>query len=371
MSGFARVQVALGARSYDILVGSGLLEEAGERLAPVLRQPRVVIISDDNVAPLYLSTLEASLSKAGVENAHVVLPHGEKTKNFATIQQIVTQLLDQRIERQTTLIALGGGVIGDLTGFAASIVLRGVDFVQAPTTLLSQVDSSVGGKTGINTPHGKNLVGTFYQPRLVLADIATLTTLPRRELLAGYAETVKYALIGDPDFFSWLEEHGPALCGGDETSRLQAVVTSCRAKAAIVADDEREAGRRSLLNLGHTFGHALEAETGYGETLIHGEAVAIGMIMAFELSLRLGLCPPADCARVRAHFATVGLPTRIGDIAGRDWTPEALLAHMCHDKKVRDGNIFFVLTRGIGKAFLTTEVDPRDLQALLQDSLAA
>lgn len=366
-----RVQVALGARSYDILVGAGLLEQAGERLAPILRQPRVVVVTDDNVAPLYLAALEASLSGAGIESANIVLPHGEETKNFDVIQRIVTRLLDARIERKTTVIALGGGVIGDLTGFAASIALRGVDFVQAPTTLLSQVDSSVGGKTGINTPHGKNLVGSFYQPRLVLADIATLNTLPRRELLAGYAETVKYALIGDPDFFGWLEKNGPALCEGDDILRQQAVGRCCRAKAEIVADDEREAGRRSLLNLGHTFGHALEAETGYGEVLIHGEAVAIGMIMAFELSERLGLCPPEDCVRLRAHFDAMGLPTRIGDIAGRGRTPEALLDHMRQDKKLQDGKIAFVLTRGIGKAFLTTDVALPDLETLLQDSLAA
>ncbi len=370
MSIMDRVRVELEKRSYEIFAGPGLLQQAGDRLAPLLKQPRVMIVTDDNVAPLHLATLEESLSKAAIDHSHTILPHGERTKDFSHLEQLVEQLLEDKVERGATLIALGGGVIGDITGFAASIVLRGVDFVQAPTTLLSQVDSSVGGKTGINSPHGKNLIGSFYQPRMVLADIATLDTLPRRELLAGYAETVKYGLINDPAFFSWLEENGAALCAGDPALRQQAVVTSCRAKAAIVAADEKETGARALLNLGHTFAHALEAEAGYGDTLIHGEAVALGIRLAFDLSVRLGLCAQEDSERVARHFEAVGLPTKLDDFAGSHWTPQTLVAHMAHDKKVYDGKITFVLTRGIGQAFLTTEVDMKELEGSLQDALS-
>ena len=365
-----RVPVELGKRSYDILVGIGLLQQAGEELLPILRQPRVAIITDDNVAPLYLETLETSLSAAGINHSHTILPHGEQTKDFTCLQRLVEQLLKNKMERGTALIALGGGVIGDITGFAASIVLRGIDFIQVPTTLLSQVDSSVGGKTGINSPHGKNLIGSFYQPRLVLADIGTLDTLPQRELLAGYAETVKYGLINDSDFFAWLEEQGPALCKGDQALRQEVVVRSCRAKAVIVATDEREVGARALLNLGHTFAHALEAETGYGDSLIHGEAVAIGIKLAFDLSSHLKLCPKQECERVAHHFETVGLPTKLREIAGPDWTPQTLVNHMTRDKKVRNEKITFVLTNGIGKAFLTSDVSMDALKSTLQDALS-
>ncbi|MBL6933981.1 MAG: 3-dehydroquinate synthase [Alphaproteobacteria bacterium] len=370
MSTMDRVRVELEERSYDILAGPELLQQAGQHLAPLLKQPRVMIVSDDNVAPLHLATLEESLSKAAITHSHTILPHGERTKDFAHLERLVEQLLEDKVERTTTLIALGGGVIGDITGFAASVVLRGVDFVQAPTTLLSQVDSSVGGKTGINSPHGKNLIGSFYQPRMVLADINTLDTLPQRELLAGYAETVKYGLINDPDFFSWLEENGAVLCAGDPALRQQAVVTSCRAKAAIVAADEKESGPRALLNLGHTFAHALEAEAGYGDTLIHGEAVALGIQFAFDLSVRLKHCPQEDSERVAHHFEAVGLPTNLSHIAGPHWTPQTLLAHMAHDKKVHEGKITFVLTRGIGQAFLTAEVDMKELESTLSDALS-
>jgi 3-dehydroquinate synthase len=367
----ATVRVELGARSYDILVASGLLEQAAKYLAPVLRQARVVVVSDENVAGFHLATLKAALSDAGIEHSEVVLPPGETTKDFAHLQHLMDTLLAARIERRTALIALGGGVIGDLVGFAASIVLRGVDFLQMPTTLVSQVDSSVGGKTGINTRHGKNLVGTFYQPRLVLADISTLNTLPRRELLAGYAEVLKYALIGDAEFFQWLEQEGTAVRDGDEGARRHAVVTCCTAKARIVAADEREAGVRALLNFGHTFGHALEAETGYSAELLHGEAVAIGMAMAFDLSVRLGLCPVEDARRVRRHMEKIGLPTTLAGIGGHDWNVPALLDHMRRDKKVRDGQVTFVLTRGIGQAFLSSEVGLEAVQDLLRNAVAA
>lgn len=368
MTAPATVRVELGPRSYDIRVGPGLLARAGAHLAPILQRPRVMVITDDNVAGLHLEALEGALGEAGIEHAHVVLPAGEPTKDFAHLERLVDALLAARIERTTTLAALGGGVVGDLVGFAASIVLRGVDFVQVPTTLVAQVDSSVGGKTGINTRHGKNLVGTFYQPRLVLADVDTLDTLPRRELLAGYAEVLKYALIADAEFFDWLEANGAALRDGDAAARSRAVVTCCEAKARIVAADEREAGVRALLNFGHTFGHALEAETGYGDELLHGEAVAIGMAMAFALSVRLGLCPAEDAVRVRRHMEAIGLPVGLG---GRPWDVPALLDHMRQDKKVRDGQVTFVLTRGIGRAFLSSEVGLEAVRDLLREAAAA
>ena len=290
------VRVDLGARGYDILVGAGLLAAAGHYIRPLLRHPRVVVITDSNVAPLYLAAVETALGEADIECTAITLPAGEQTKDFAHLEALAEDLLAGKVGRDTTLVALGGGVIGDLAGFAAAITMRGMDFVQIPTTLLAQVDSAVGGKTGINTRHGKNLVGAFHQPRLVLSDIATLDTLPERELVAGYAEVVKYGLIRDAAFFRWLETNGLRLCGGDTEARRHAVAACCAAKAAIVAEDEREAGRRALLNLGHTFGHALEAQSGFGDTLLHGEAVAIGMVLAFELSARLGPCPPTPSA---------------------------------------------------------------------------
>jgi 3-dehydroquinate synthase len=275
------------------------------------------------------------------------------------------------VGRDTTLVALGGGVIGDLAGFAAAITMRSMDFVQIPTTLLAQVDSAVGGKTGINTRHGKNLVGAFHQPRLVLSDVATLDTLPKRELLAGYAEVVKYGLIRDAAFFRWLEVNGLRLCGGDQEARRHAIVTCCAAKATIVAEDEREAGRRVLLNLGHTFGHALEAQSGFGDTLLHGEAIAIGMVLAFELSARLGLCRPADAKRVRRHLSELGLPVGLRGPADRSWSADGLLAHMARDKKVLGGKLGFVLVRGIGEAFVTHDVDTQDMGAVLDAALGA
>lgn len=373
LSGSARdsLRVELGSRAYDILVGEGLLGEAGRRILPVLGQRRVVVVTDERVAALHLADFRASLARAGIADETIVLPPGEGTKDFAHLGELAERLLEMRVERSTTLVALGGGVIGDLVGFAAAVVLRGLDFVQVPTTLLAQVDSSVGGKTGINTRHGKNLVGAFHQPRLVLADVGVLATLPRRELLAGYAEVVKYGLIGDAGFFTWLEENGAALVAGDARARRRAVVASCAAKAAIVAEDEREAGRRALLNLGHTFGHALEAETGYGDALLHGEAVSIGMVLAFDLSVRLGLCPAGDAERARRHLEAVGLPVALRAVKRPGWTAEGLLDHMRQDKKVKDGRLTFILVEGIGRAFISREVGTDAVHALLADALAA
>jgi len=369
------VRVALGARAYDIHVGRALLARAGDLFTPLLTQKRVFILTDSNVGPLYLAPLSASLAAAGIRIDSFLVPAGEATKSFAHLEAVLDAMLAAKCERRTMIVALGGGVIGDLAGFAASILLRGADFIQIPTTLLSQVDSSVGGKTGINTRAGKNLVGSFHQPRLVLADTDVLGTLPRRELLAGYAEIAKYGLLGDADFWSWLEKNGAgALSGGETAHELlrQAIVTSCEAKARIVAADEKETGERALLNLGHTFGHALEAEMGYGGELLHGEAVAMGMIMAFDLSARLGLAPPADVARIRAHFKHIGLavdPPRQGPHGAV--TPARLMSHMTQDKKMKDGALTFVLARGIGHAFLTSDVPAQKVQETLTTALAA
>ena len=362
--------VALEDRSYPIHIGAGLIGNAGALLAPLLKQPRTFIVSDENVAPLYFKRLESALNTAGIRSEVLVLPAGEAAKDFSHLERVVEAFLDAKVERSTTAIALGGGVIGDLTGFAASIVLRGIDFVQIPTTLLAQVDSSVGGKTGINTAQGKNLVGSFYQPKAVLADIDTLKSLPERERRAGYAEICKYGLLGDQDFWAWLEENGAAVIAGDPAAVFHAVETSCAAKARIVAEDERENGRRALLNLGHTFAHALEAETRYSGALLHGEAVAMGMIMAFELSARLGLCPDEDAARVRAHFNAVGIPVSPAHNT-KPLSADVILTHMAQDKKVKDGEITFVLVRGIGHAFLTQDVPRAELISVLEAAIAA
>ncbi len=364
------IHVELGERSYEIRVGEGVLSGAGRRLRPLLAQPRVVVVTDANVAPIYLAELEESLEREGIRCRHIVLPAGEQTKSFDHLRELTERLLDLSVERATTLVALGGGVIGDITGFAAGILLRGLDYAQIPTTLLAQVDSSVGGKTGINTRQGKNLVGLFHQPRLVLADVRTLDTLDSRQLRAGYAEVVKYGLINDLDFFTWLEGNGAGVCGGDHAAQTYAVLTSCKAKAAVVAADERETGQRALLNLGHTFGHALEAETGYSGALLHGEAVAIGMVMAFDLSVRLGLCPPGDAERLRRHLAAVGLPAGLPIVRGVNWSADVLMDHMSRDKKVRDGQMTFVLARGIGKALISRDVAAPDVHRILSDAVA-
>ncbi len=366
-----RLRVELGDRSYDILIGPGLVEGCGTAIRDAIGKRRCWIVTDETVAPLYLAKTEASMRDAGLSVSSIVLPAGEATKSFPMVERVIGEVLDGAPERSAALVALGGGVIGDITGFAASAILRGISFVQIPTTLLSQVDSSVGGKTGINTRHGKNLVGAFYQPKLVIADTGVLDTLPRRELLAGYAEVVKYGLIRDPGFFAWLEENGADLIAGNMEARKHAVKTSCAAKAAVVAEDEREQDVRALLNFGHTFGHALEAETGFSAELLHGEAVSIGMIMAFELSERLGLCPAPDVARVKAHFADVGLPMALPTAQGRRWNAATLVAHMGHDKKVKDGRVTFILVRGIGDAFIARDIDLAEVERLLAGRIAA
>jgi 3-dehydroquinate synthase len=366
VSGDQRLAVELGARGYDIVVGSGLLGRAGPALAKALRRPDVIVVTDVNLAGTpHLGVLERSLEIGGIARRCIVLPSGEATKSMAQLTELLDRLLDLGVDRATTIVAFGGGVIGDLAGFAAAILLRGLDYVQVPTTLLAQVDSAIGGKTGINTRHGKNLVGAFHQPRLVLADTAVLASLPPRELRAGYAEAVKYGLIDRPDFFVWLEAHGRDVLAGDPAAQQHAVLESCRAKAAVVAADEREGGLRVLLNLGHTFAHALEAACGYGAELLHGEAVALGMVLAFDLSVRLGLCPAADAERVRTHLAAAGLPTTLGAVRAEGFAAEALLAAMGHDKKAEAGRPRFVLTRGIGRAFAGAEVATAELEALL------
>jgi 3-dehydroquinate synthase len=371
VSAVETLRVELGPRSYDILVGSGLLARAGALIAPVIRQKRAIIVTDKNVAKLHLAPLRAGLDAAAIAHQSIILPPGESTKGFAHFGKLVEDILALGIERGTPLIALGGGVIGDLTGFAAATLLRGIDYVQMPTTLLSQVDSSVGGKTAIDSAHGKNLIGAFHQPVRVIADIDTLATLPRRELLAGYAEVVKYGFIRDRAFYDWLETAGPKLVAGDADLRREAVLKSCAAKAAVVAVDERETGERQLLNFGHTFGHALEAETGFGDVLLHGEAVALGMRMAFDLSARLGRCPKEAPARVRRHYAAVGLPARLDQIANaRRFAPADLLRHMGRDKKVRDGKITLILTRDIGEAFIAQGIERATLEAFLADETA-
>jgi len=363
------VHVDLEDRSYDILIGDGLLAEAGQLIAPFLKRSRVVIVSDENVAALHLKTLEASLGSAGIDHAALVLPAGEGTKSWPFLTQTVEWLLDQKVERRDVVIALGGGVIGDLVGFAASILRRGVRFIQMPTSLLAQVDSSVGGKTGINTTHGKNLVGAFHQPSLVLADVGVLGTLTARDFLAGYGEVVKYGLLGDAAFFDWLEENGPALAAGDVAKRINAVRWSCQMKADIVQRDETEQGDRALLNLGHTFCHALEAATGYSDRLLHGEGVAIGCALAFELSARLGLCSQESPSRVREHLHAMGMKTDITDIEGDVGTPEMLVDLMAQDKKVLDGQLRFILARAIGESFVTSDVPKDAVLSVIKDAM--
>jgi shikimate kinase/3-dehydroquinate synthase len=364
-----RLHVVLPSTSYDVVIGDNLLSRAGALLAPRIPQKRAVVITDRNVAGLHLQTLLDGLAQTAIQATSIVVEGGEACKNMQTYHDIVDQLLEARVERRTAVIALGGGVVGDLAGFAAATTLRGLPFVQIPTTLLSQVDSSVGGKTGVNTSRGKNLVGAFYQPRMVLADTSTLATLPPRELRAGYAEVAKAGLIGDAAFFSWCERHGQGVVNGDRDAQAEAIKRACAFKAAVVGDDEREEkpnDGRALLNLGHTFGHALEAEYGYDGGLLHGEGVAIGLGLAFKLSARLGLCPPADAERVVAHVSAVGLPADLS-MLNRRFSAATLISHMRRDKKMRDGALHFVLTHGIGHAFTSSDVPPDAVVELLRD----
>ena len=358
------VHVALGERSYDIHVAPGLLAQTGTLIRPFARGA-VPVVTDDNVAKLHLEFLLASLHHEKIDACPIILPAGEATKSFARLEELLSAVLASGVERDGVIVAFGGGVVGDLVGFAAGIAKRGIDFVQIPTTLLAQVDSSVGGKTAINVREGKNLVGLFHQPRLVVADTALLKTLPRRQLLAGYAEVAKYGALGDAEFFAWLEHHGSSVLSGDDNSMARAVAHSCHMKADIVARDERESGERALLNLGHTFGHALEAATGYSDRLLHGEGVAIGLALAFELSVRLGHCPVESANRVRAHLESVGLPVSIAQIPGGSPDAKVVLEHMEHDKKARDGRLTFVLARRIGEAFVTQDVSRQAVLELL------
>jgi len=362
------VEVGLGDRTYDILIGSGLLSRAGVEISRRLPGTRAAVITDANVASAHLDALKAGLEKSGIQPAIITLPPGEKTKSFAHLEEVVDGVLAARLERGDVVIAFGGGVIGDLAGFAAGIVRRGMNFVQIPTSLLAQVDSSVGGKTGINSARGKNLVGVFHQPKLVLADTEVLDTLPIREFRAGYAELAKYGLIDRPEFFAWLERNwSKVFAGGPE--RAQAIAEACRAKADVVARDEFETGDRALLNLGHTFGHALEAATRYdGTRLVHGEGVAIGMALAHRFSSRLNLASPDDAARVEAHLRAVGLPWRMADIPGDLPDAEALLAFIAQDKKVSRGALTFILTRGIGQAFIAKDVPASEVLSFLREN---
>jgi len=369
------VNVALGTRSYDIVIGRGLLASLGARIAALRPGAKAVIVTDDNVARHHLDPAEAALSHAGVATGHVIVPAGETSKSYRVFEQVCESMIAMRIERDDLVVALGGGVIGDLAGFAASVMRRGVDYVQVPTTLLADVDSSVGGKTAIDSAHGKNLIGAFHQPILVLADTALLDTLPDREFRAGYAELVKYGLLGDADFFAWLEGNWRDVFAGGNSSgnlaREHAIAVSCRAKAAIVARDERETGDRALLNLGHTFGHALEAACGFSDRLLHGEAIATGMALAFEFSARRqGLLPMAEAQRAIRHLAEVGLPTRFRDIPGPLPSVDQLMDLIAQDKKVKRGMLTFILVRGIGAAFIETGVDAREVRVFLSEKLA-
>jgi 3-dehydroquinate synthase len=362
------LRVELDERGYDILVGPHLIAEAGGHILPLMRRRQAIVVTDETVATAHLKPLLDSLDAAGIAHHAIILPPGEGTKDLAHFGRLVDDVLASGIERGTMLVALGGGVVGDICGFAAATLLRGIDFVQIPTTLLAQVDSSVGGKTAINTTAGKNLLGAFYQPRLVLADSGALATLPRRELLAGYAETVKYGLIADEGFFDWLDGDGDKVCDLEPAALNRAVITSCRMKAEIVAADERETGdARALLNFGHTFGHALEAETGFGDALLHGEAVALGMVLAFDFAVRLGICTGQDATRVRRHIAAMGLPTELAAI-GLAGKADALLAHMGKDKKVRDGRITLILPRRIGDAYVMRDATAEDLRRFLAEA---
>lgn len=352
------VHVPLGDRAYDVVIGPGLLAEAGTLIAPLLPRPRVAVVTETRVAAVHLEGLRAGLSAAGIECTVLELPPGEATKGWVHLAQVTEWLLDQKVERRDVVVALGGGVIGDLVGFAAAILRRGVRFVQVPTSLLAQVDSSVGGKTGINTAQGKNLAGAFHQPSLVLADTEVLNTLTKRDFLAGYGEVMKYGLLGDAAFWAWLEENAAAMAAGDMTLRMAAVKRSVEMKAEIVTRDETEQGDRALLNLGHTFCHALEAATGYSDRLLHGEGVAIGCSLAFALSARMGLVSQEEPSRVRAHLQSMGMKTDLSDIPGDLPSAPELLALMGQDKKVVAGQLHFVLARGIGDAFVTDQVPP-------------
>jgi 3-dehydroquinate synthase len=367
MSDQYKVTVELGARGYEIVIGSGVLARAATHIAPLLSRPKLAIVADANLVDNHLPVLHAALRDAGIAHDSFIVPAGEGSKNFDQLADLCDWLLAQKIERNDCIIALGGGVVGDLTGFAASILRRGTRFIQIPTTLLAQVDSSIGGKTAINAKSGKNLIGAFHQPDLVLADMDALKTLPEREVGAGYAEIVKYGALGDAAFFAWLEENGKKVLALHEAVTAEAVARACRAKAAIVARDERETGERALLNLGHTFGHAFEALTGYNNALLHGEAVAYGMVLAFNFSVARGHCPQADASRLKEHIAASHLPYKMSAIGNGKFTAAALIEAMTQDKKVQNGQMRFILANGLGDTFIADNVS----QAELHDFLVA
>jgi len=362
------VPVALGARAYDVVIGRGLLASLGERIRTLRPGARVAVVTDETVGAHHLAATETALKVAGINSARILVPAGESSKSYAIFEKVCEALIAARVERNDLVVALGGGVIGDLAGFAAACARRGLDFVQVPTTLLAQVDSSVGGKTGINSRQGKNLIGAFHQPALVVADSALLDTLPKREFRAGYAEVAKYGLLGDAAFFAWLENNWQDVFAGGP-AREHAIAVCCRAKAGIVARDERETGERALLNLGHTFGHALEAGCGFSDRLLHGEAVALGIALAFEFSEKKRLVSAADAARASAHLAAVGLPTHVGDVLGGVPPVDTLMDLISQDKKVKRGVLTFILVRGIGQAFIEKSVDTSDVRAFLTDKL--
>jgi 3-dehydroquinate synthase len=366
MDDITSLRVGLGARAYDIKIGNNLIANAGDVLGNIVAGRQAVIVSDSNVAPLHLDALASSLARVTRRCDRIIVPAGEASKNMQTLTGLLNDILDLGVDRGLVIVALGGGVIGDLAGFAAASLMRGVDFIQVPTSLLAQVDSSVGGKTGVNAPRGKNLIGAFYQPRAVLADTAALTTLPPRELRAGYAEVAKYGLLGDASFFAWLEDNGKAMLELEPQALNHAIMTSCAAKARIVEADEREAGQRALLNLGHTFAHAFEAEANYDGRLLHGEAVAAGMGVAFALSVRMGLCDQGDLDRVKAHLRGQQLPGDNKELAAGTAAAERLIAHMQNDKKVLDGKMRFILVKGIGEAFVASDVPLDDVRATLE-----
>jgi 3-dehydroquinate synthase len=363
------VNVGLGNRAYDIVIGRGAVASLGPRIAALKPGARLAIVTDENVARAHLENVDQHLSAAGMVTERIVVPPGEGSKSFASFERVCDALIEARIERNDLIIALGGGVIGDLAGYAAASVRRGLDFVQVPTTLLAQVDSSVGGKTGINSRHGKNLVGVFHQPVLVIADTALLDTLPTRDFRAGYAEVAKFGLLADAGFFAWLEANWQDLFEGGP-AREHAIAIACRGKAGVVARDERETGERALLNLGHTFGHAFEAAAGFSTRLLHGEAVSLGIACAFEFSARLGLLPQADAERAMRHLSAVGLPTQIRDVPALRTDPDALMALIGQDKKVRRGKLTFILARGIGQAFVASDVDAAQVRAFLAEKLS-
>ncbi|HEY3888823.1 MAG TPA: 3-dehydroquinate synthase [Caulobacteraceae bacterium] len=365
------INVGLGDRAYEVVIGSGLIEAAGRRIAPILKRGHMAVVTDETVAGLHGERLMASLEAAGLKASLITIPPGEASKTFAGLESLLHQLLTLRLDRGDLITAFGGGVVGDLAGFAAAIYKRGIDFVQIPTTLLAQVDSSVGGKTAIDTPHGKNLVGAFHQPRLVLADLDVLASLSFREIKCGYAEVIKYGMLGDVDFFGWLEANALDVLMTDLGALTHAVARSVEMKAEIVAADERERGGRALLNLGHTFGHALETEVGFGEALLHGEAVALGCAQAFRFSARQGLCSATDANRVEAALGDAGLPVRLAQVSNSPFGADALLAHMAQDKKAEGGRLTLILARRIGEAFVAKDVDPGALRDFLIEEGAA